>query len=82
MNVNERYKTSDLYFASFLKTVGVPLLGTEVEGKKISFVFADSGTIKELKKEYFNRTAIVPALTFVDEIRSMKALTHMSKDGE
>ena len=47
----EKYKTSDLYFASFLKTVGVPLLGTEVEGKKIFFIFNDSGTIKELKKE-------------------------------
>ena len=37
---------------------------------------------EELKKEYFNRSALVPALTFVDEIRSMKALTHMCKDGE
>ncbi len=78
----EKYKTSDLYFASFLKTAGVPLSGTEVEGKKIFFIFNDSGTIKELKKEYFNRSALVPALTFVDEIRSMKALTHMCKDGE
>jgi ssRNA-specific RNase YbeY (16S rRNA maturation enzyme) len=78
----EKYKTSDLYFASFLKCVGVALITTEIEGKKISFVFEDKGTIKELKKQYFNREATVPALNFVDEIRSMKALTYMSKEGE
>ena len=35
--------------------------------------------IRDLKREYFNRTAKVPALTFVDEIRSMKSLTYMTK---
>ena len=35
--------------------------------------------IRDLKREYFNRTARIPALNFVDEIRSMKSLTYMAR---
>jgi hypothetical protein len=73
------YRTSDLYFASFLKTKGAVLQGTEKEDFKITFIFEDDGSIKELKREYFNRQGHIIALDFVDEIRSMKSLTYMSK---
>ena len=74
------YKTSDLYFAAYLKTTGMELLKTEVEGRKVIFVFEKHHSFKDLKREYFNRTSRVPALTFVDEIRSMKSLTYMAKE--
>lgn len=77
----ELYKTSDLYFAAFLKAAGLDLLTSEVLDKKVLFVFERVDLIKDLKREYFNRTARVPALTFVDEIRSLKALTHMTREG-
>ena len=73
------YRTSDLYFASFLKAKGVILQSTEKDDFKISFLFQDNGSIKDLKKEYFNRQATITALDFVDEIRYMKSLTYMSK---
>lgn len=78
--MDEKYRTSDLYFAAYLKVAGVPLISTEKEGKKVFFLFERTPFLTDLKNEYFNRTARVPALTFVDEIRSMKALTHMVKE--
>lgn len=76
----EKYRTSDLYFSAYLKTAGVPFLTTERDGRKVIFVFERSNSIKDLKREYFNRTARVPALTFVDEIRSLKSLTYITRE--
>lgn len=78
--VENEYKTSDLYFSAYLKVAGVELLGTERQDRKVIFIFRKIETIKELKREYFNRTAKVVALNYVDEIRSMKSLTYMSKE--
>ena len=72
------YKTSGLYFAAYLKTAGVALKSTELNGRRVIFIFERHDSLRDLKREYFNRTSKVPALTFVDEIRSMKALTHMA----
>lgn len=74
-----KYKTSDLYFSAYLKTAGVHFLGTEKEGQKVFFIFQKTDMIRDLKREYFNRTARIPALSFVDEIRSMKSLTYMAR---
>jgi len=74
------YKTSDLYFAAYLKTLGMELLKTERDGRKVIFVFEKKSSFKDLKREYFNRTSRVTALTFVDEIRTLKALTYMARE--
>jgi len=73
------YKTSDLYYAAYLKVAGVLLKHTEREGKRVFFVFERTELISDLKQQYFNRTSKVPALTYADEIRSMKALTHIGR---
>lgn len=72
-----RYRTSDLYWAAFLKVAGVNYLTTESEGSRIFFVFEAPEGLKDLKAQYFNRTAKVSALSYADEIKTMKALTHM-----
>jgi len=68
------YRTSDLYFAAFLRHAGVPLIRTERNDKRMFFVFEETAGLGDLKVQYFNRTAKVTALTFVDEIRNMKAM--------
>lgn len=73
-----KYKTADLYFAAYLKTAGVPFLETEREGDRISFVFERLDNIRDLKNGFFTRTAKVSAATFADEIKALKALTHMT----
>jgi hypothetical protein len=76
MNDN-KFKTSDLYFAAYLKASQVPLLETERKDRQVIFVFDNSlNMIKDLKTQYYNRTSKLPALTYADEIRSMKSLTH------
>lgn len=76
----DEYRTSDLYFASYLKVAGLELIATEKDGRKVVFVFRKTDFIRDLKKEYFNKTAKVSALNFVDEIRNMKSLTYMTKN--
>lgn len=73
----KRYRTSDLYYAAYLRVAGVPLIETAREGGRVYFVFESVEGLRDLKNEYFNRKAKVPALSYADEIRSMKALTHM-----
>lgn len=71
------YQTSDLYYAAYLKVAGVKFVGTSREGSRVWFLFEEGPVaIRELKHDYYNRKGKVVALTFVDEIRVMKGLTH------
>ena len=78
------YRTSDLYYAAFLKVAGVPHDDTIREGRRVFFIFGlpegGQATLKDLKRQYFNRMAKVPALTYADEVKNMKALTHMAEE--
>lgn len=71
------YRTSDLYYAAYLKLAGVPLEGVEKSKGRVYFVFELSDAIKDLKLQYFNRTSKVAALGYAEEIKNMKTLTHM-----
>lgn len=71
------YRTSDLYFAAYLKVAGVPFLRTDKEDRRVFFIFEYIDALQDLKVQYFNRTARIPALNYADEIRSMKSLTHL-----
>jgi hypothetical protein len=71
------YRTSDLYYAAYLKVSEVPFLGTDREGNRVFFLFENSETLDDLKAGYFNRSAKVSGMTFADEIKAMKALTHV-----
>jgi hypothetical protein len=74
--MDNQYRTSDVYYAAYLKVAGVPFLGTEREGNRVYFLFEAIEGLKDLKAQYFNRTAKVSALNFADEIRSMKTMTY------
>lgn len=46
-------------------------------GRKLIFVFDNEmNSVKDLKAQYYSRKAKVPALSYVDEIRALKNLTH------
>lgn len=75
-----KYRTSDLYYAAYLKVAGVPFVETAKEGDRVFFVFEGSEGLRDLRSQYFNRTAKVSALNYADEVRSMKALTHMTQE--
>lgn len=76
------YKTADLYYAAYLKAAAVPFVGTEQDSKerRTLFVFERVPNIRDLKAQYFTRRAKVSALTYADEIKALKTLTHMGED--
>jgi hypothetical protein len=71
------FGTTDLYFAAFLKTAGVPFLRTESEGTRMVFVFQNTdNAVRDLKKSYYARIPHkICALSYADEIRTLKTLT-------
>ena len=77
MSQTDSFRTSDLYFAAYLKVAGVPFQDTVREDGRVYFLFEVQEGMRDLKNQYFNRIAKVPALTYADEVKTMKNLTHM-----
>jgi hypothetical protein len=82
-NKTSLYRTSDLYFASFLCCVEFPLKTTEKTkteegGTKVVFVFSLSEQeVSRAKALYFGGTGAVKARVFVDHLRSLKQMCYI-----
>ena len=73
------FRTPDLYFAAYLQTAGVTMLKSERENSRVFFVFStEVADIEELKTGWFNSTAKIPAMTFANNIKSLKSVCHMT----
>ena len=70
------YRTSDLYYAAYLKVAGVSMVGTQWEGARMFFLFEKGPGLKGLKTQYFMDIAKVPALSYAQALKALKALTH------
>ena len=77
-NSNIGFQTCDLYLAAFFLSAGCALNQSQRDqrSKRVYFVFEKNPTIEELKLHYFARTAKVDALTYADNIKSLKSLCH------
>ena len=71
------FRTSDIYFAAYLKVAGARMMGTERKGRRVVFIFEDQGPIamRQLKGAYFADSAKVNVLSFVQAVKNMKELT-------
>jgi len=81
VNNNILYRTSDLYFSSYILSLDIPMVASEIEErgstKKVVFVFKiPAEDLNRLKASYFGGTGTVHARKFVDSLRSLKSLTH------
>lgn len=81
-NKKKFYKTSDLYFSTFLLTLDIPLKHTEKEKNeretKVVFVFEISDAVLARSKAlYFGGSGTVVARKFVDNMRSLKSLVYV-----
>lgn len=76
---NRTYRTSDLYYAAYLKVAGVVFVETAREGGRVFFLFEAQDGLRELRNQYYSRVAKVPALTYADEIKTMKTLTYADR---
>lgn len=83
-----KYRTSDIYYAAFLKTAQVPYLDYErvpdpqnPRRKRTMFIFERTDGIKALKSQYFARLPVkISPLTFADEVKALKYLTHEDEE--
>jgi hypothetical protein len=74
------YRTSDLYYAAFLKVAGVRFVETVREGSRTHFVFEHQEGLRALKNQYYGRTAVkIQPLSFADEIKTLKTLTYADR---
>jgi len=74
------YRTSDLYFSSYLAALDFSLITTEnnkmADGSnKVVFVFnIPEGELPKIKASYFGGTGTIKVRKFVDSLRSLKSL--------
>ena len=74
------YRTSDLYYAAYLKVAGVPFIDAVREGPRVYFLFnedASSLAMRDLRQHFFNGKGKVSALDYKQAIQLFKSLTHM-----
>ena len=74
------YRTSDIYFASYLCSLDFSLVTTEVSktsdgSKKVVFLFnIPDSELPKVKASYFGGGGTVKARKFVDNLRSLKSM--------
>jgi uncharacterized protein YfiM (DUF2279 family) len=75
---DENFSTCDLYLSAFLLSAGCRMSSSSrlATTKRVYFFFEKSPMIMELKMKYFSREAAVDALTYADNIKSLKSLCH------
>ena len=77
------YQTCDLYLAAFFISIGCKMIKSfrDQSSKRVYFIFEKGSMISELKMKFFSREAKVDALTFADNIKSLKSLCHNITSG-
>jgi hypothetical protein len=77
-NEESGYQTCDLYLSAFFLSAGCKMLKSfrEAKSKRVYFVFEKNPIMLDLKLNYFSREAKIDALTFADNIKSLKSLCH------
>jgi len=76
LNKNQTYQPFDLWQATLLKVKGFELLGVQVNGSsRASFQFRNKPERGQLLIDFVNRRLSVEPLSFVDAMKSLKALT-------
>lgn len=72
------YQTCDLYLAAFFVSAGCKMVNQfrDKGSKRVYFVFEKNDIITDLRLKYFKRDAKIDALTFGDNVKSLKSLCH------
>ena len=72
------YQTCDLYLSAFFLSAGSKMIRSsrDMKTKRVYFVFEKNPIMNDLKLKYFSREAKIDALTFADNIKSLKSLCH------
>jgi len=76
------YNTCDLYKAAFLLSAGCKMADQfrDKQSNRVYFVFEKNEIVSDLEMRYFKRDAKVDALTYGDNVKSLKSLCHNVKN--
>lgn len=79
----EGFSTCDLYLAALFVSAGNKMLkaNRDQRTKRVYFVFDKNDILQGLRVSYFSREAKVDALTYADNIKSLKSLCHNISTG-
>jgi len=74
----EGYQTCDLYLAAFFLSAGCKIDESirDKKTKRVYFHFEKNPLVSELRLKYYSREAKIDALTFADNVKSLKSLCH------
>jgi len=75
VNEGSTYATTDFYLASFLKAIGLRLLETDRQGRRVTFIFEDRPDRKGLVQVFYN-DGEVKVNAFVHAIQDLKAVLY------
>lgn len=70
----KEYKTTDMYLAAYLKALGNKIVSVD-RGNKTKFVFEDTELLREKILEYYNEGGTISPLKYINNIRTVKAMT-------
>ena len=70
------YQTCDLYLAAFFITAGCKMSQSNEKSRRVYFVFEKNPMMDDLKIKYFAREVKVDALSYADNVKSLKSLCH------
>ena len=72
------YQTCDLYLAAFFLSAGCKMIKSQRDARtrRVYFVFEKTSIIQDLKLSYFSREGKIDALTYADNVKSLKSLCH------
>jgi len=78
---DNEYHTCDLYKAAFFLAAGCKMVDQfrDKVSSRVYFMFEQNDIISDLEMRYFKRDAKVDALTFGDNVKSLKSLCHNVK---
>lgn len=71
--MSTEYKTRDMYLASYLSMNGIQLDHIDRDGKRCSFVFAETLKIKDLQDIFYSRKALIEPMQYVMAMKQVKS---------
>lgn len=74
IHTDEGVKTCDLYLAAFFVSASCPIKKTFKDPRRVYFLFDNPEIIEKLREDYYTRQASIDALTYADNIKSLKSL--------
>lgn len=69
------YETNNITLSAYLLSYGYKLQGSNIENGKTMFMFENTATISDAIESFFI-DALVPVITFANNLRYLKSIIH------